>query len=275
MLTLVLLAFVASVGAGGFGALIGVGGGLVLVPLLTVGLGVPVHGAIAVSLLGVIAVSTTASANFLKSGFADRRLGLRLLAATAAGGILGGYIAGIVDEAILSALFGVVLALVAVQMLRGGPTRATEIVDEPTGLEFDWSYVEPTTGEEIAYRAKNVGPAIVVSVGAGALSGLLGIGGGVVNVPTMNVIMGIPIRVATTTSTYMLGATAVASGVLYLARGDIDPLLAAPVVIGMFVGARIGARLSHRVPHRALSIVFVVVAAFFAFQMLWRAVVPA
>ena len=90
----------------------------------------------------------------------------------------------------------------------------------------------------------------------------------------MNVLMGIPIRVATTTSTYMLGATAAASGVLYLARGDIDPLLA-PVVIGMFVGARVGARLSRRVPHRALSLIFVVLPAFFAIQMLWRAVGPA
>jgi uncharacterized membrane protein YfcA len=272
VLLLVLLAFAASVGAGGFGALIGVGGGLVLVPLLTVGLGVDVHGAIAVSLLGVIAVSTTASASYLTSGFADRRLALRLLVATAAGGILGGYIAGVVDGRVLSAAFGLVLAVVAIQMLRGGGTQATEMVEEPTGLEFDASYVEPTTGEEVPYRARNVGPAAAVSVGAGAISGLLGIGGGVVNVPTMNVLMGIPIRVATTTSTYMLGATAAASGVLYLARGDIDALLAAPVVIGMFVGARIGARLSHRVPHRALTLIFVVVAAFFAIQMLLRAV---
>lgn len=266
-----MLAFVASVGAGGFGALIGVGGGLVIVPLLTVGLGVDVHGAIAVSLLGVIAVSSAASSNYLKSGFADRRLGLTLLAATASGGIVGGYVAGIIDGRVLSALFGIVLVLVAIQMILSRGSHVSEVLDEPGRLEFDWSYVEPTTGEEVAYRARNVGPAAIVSVGAGALSGLLGIGGGVVNVPTMNVLMGIPIRVATTTSTYMLGATAAASAVFYLARGDIDPLLAAPVVTGMFVGARVGARLSHRVPRRALTLLFVVVAAFFAIQMLLRA----
>ena len=274
MLPFLLLAFVASIGAGGFGALIGVGGGLVLVPLLTVGLGVDVHAAIAVSLLGVIAVSTTASASYLTSGFADRRLALRLLAATAAGGILGGYIAGLVDGRVLSGAFGVVLALVALQMLRTRRTQKAEVVDEPGWLEFDASYVEPTTGQDVPYRARNVGPAAVVSVGAGAISGLLGVGGGIVNVPTMNVLMGVPIRVATTTSTYMLGATAAASGVLYLARGDIDPILAAPIVIGMVVGARGGARLSHRVPHRALSLLFVLVAAFFSVQMLLRAVGP-
>ena len=126
----------------------------------------------------------------------------------------------------------------------------------------------------IAYRARNLGPAAIVSLVAGALSGLLGIGGGVVNVPTMNVLMGIPIRVATTTSTYMLGATAAASAVLYFSRGQIDPLLAGPVVVGVFIGARVGARLSHRVPHQALSVMFVVVALVFAVGMLSRAVSP-
>lgn len=272
MLILHVLAFAAALGAGGFGALVGVGGGLIMVPLLTLALGVPVHDAIAVSLLGVIAISTAASASFLTSGFADRRLALRLLAATAVGGVLGGYIAGLLDGRLLSALFGVVLALVAVQMLRGPGAQVAEVTDELGVLEFDSSYVEPTTGEEVAYRARNVVPAIGVSVGAGALSGLLGVGGGIVNVPTMHVLMGIPIRVATTTSTYMLAATAAASAVIYFARGDIDPLLAAPVVLGMFVGGRAGARLSHRVPHRALNVLFVLVAAFFALQMLLRAV---
>lgn len=271
MIALELLAFVAAMGAGAFGALVGVGGGLIIVPLLTVGLGVDVHSAIAVSLLGVIAVSTTASASYLRSGLADRRLGLSLLVATAAGGIAGGYAAGLLDARILSGIFGVVLVAVAVQMIRSRSGQVAEVIDEPGRLEFDWSYVEPMTGREVAYRARNVAPATLVSVLAGALSGLLGIGGGVVNVPTMNVLMGIPIRVATTTSTYMLGATATASAVLYYSRGDIDPLLAAPVVVGVFLGARVGARLAHRLPHNVLTLTFVVVAAFFAVQMLLRA----
>lgn len=274
MITLELLAFVAAIGAGGFGALVGIGGGLIFVPLLTIALGVDVHIAIAVSLLGVIAVSTTASASYLTSGLADRRLALTLLGATALGGIGGGYTAGLLDGRVLSGIFGVVLVAVAVQMLRSRRTQVAELIDAPGRLEFDWSYVEPTTGQEISYRARNVGLGALVSVFAGALSGLLGIGGGVVNVPTMNVLMGIPIRVATTTSTYMLGATAAASAVLYFSRGEIDPLLAAPTVVGMFIGARVGARLSHRVPHQALTLMFVAVAAFFAVQMLLRAASP-
>ncbi len=266
-----LLVFIASLAAGGFGAVVGVGGGLVLVPLLSVGLGVPLHNAIAASLLGVICVSTTASASFLRSGLADRRLGLTLLGATALGGLIGGYVAGFLDARVLSATFGVVLVGVAIQMLRSRSAQVAEVIDEPGRFEFDGSYVEPTTGDAVAYRARHVAPATVVSVFAGALSGLLGIGGGVVNVPTMNVLMGIPIRVATTTSTYMLAATAAASAVLYFSRGDVDPGLAAPVVVGVIIGARGGAWLAHRLPHRALTLLFVVVAAFFAVQMFLRA----
>ena len=271
MIELQLLAFIAALLAGAFGAIVGVGGGLIIVPLLSVGLGVPLHNAIAVSLLGVIAVSTTASAPYLRSGLADRRLGLALLGATALGGMFGGYLAGLLDARLLSAVFGVVLAGVAAQMLRSRGAAVAEVIDAPGRLEFDWSYVEPRTGEQVAYRARNLGPAAVVSVFAGGLSGLLGIGGGVVNVPTMNVLMGIPIRVATATSTYMLGATAAASAVLYFSRGDVDPALAAPVVVGVFIGAWTGAWLSHLLPHRALTFLFVVVAAFFAVQMFLRA----
>ena len=267
-----LLVFVAAIAAGGFGALVGIGGGLIIVPLLSIGLGVDIKHAIAASLLGVIAVSTSAAASYLDSGLADRRLGLTLLLATAAGGIIGGYTAGLLDARALSAIFGVVLVLVAIQMVRGRRQTAPVLIGDPSGLEFQSSYVEPTTGEEFTYRARRVGLGAAVSVFAGALSGLLGVGGGVINVPTMNVLMGIPIRVALTTSTYMLGATAAASALIYYSRGLIDPLLAGPVVVGVFIGARAGARLSHRLGHGVLQLAFVAVALFFAAQMLLRAV---
>jgi uncharacterized membrane protein YfcA len=272
VLTLELLALICAAGAGTFGAVVGVGGGIILVPLLTLFLGVPVHVAVAVSLLGVIAVSTTASASYLDRGFVDRRVGLTLLVATALGGVAGGYIAGYLDARVISGLFGVVLALVAIQMLRGRRSSAPEFTGEPQGLEFDSSYVEPSTGDVTHYRARRVGLGAFVSLFAGALSGLLGVGGGIVNVPTMNVLMHIPIRVATTTSTYMLGATAAASAVLYLSRGEIDFALAAPVVIGVFLGGRVGAIFQPRVPQHALMLIFVVLSAFFAVQMLLRAV---
>jgi uncharacterized protein len=266
-----LLVLAGSVAAGAFGALVGVGGGLVLVPLLTIAFGVEIKLAIAASLLGVIAVSTTASSTYLGRGWADRRLGLLLLVATSLGGILGGYTAGLLDGRVLAAIFGLVLLAVAIQMARRRVHVPPEADVVPGRFEFDSSYVEPTSGQEVRYRARRAGLGGLISIGAGALSGLLGIGGGVINVPTMNVLMGIPIRVATSTSTYMLGATAVASALLYYSRGEIDGLLAAPVVVGMLLGARAGALLAPRVPVRALQLIFGLVALVFAAQMLLRA----
>lgn len=264
-----LIAFAASLLAGGFGALVGVGGGLITVPLL-VALGVEVHTAIGVSLLGVISVSTAGSASYLKQGFVQQRLGLTLLVATVAGGIAGGYVAGLLDARTLSGIFGVVLVLVAFQMLRARARPPAEVVGEPGTFDIDAAYVEPTTGERVAYRARNVGLATGLSIFAGAISGLMGVGGGIVNVPTMNVLMGVPIRVATATSTYMLGATASAGALLYVARGQIDAVLAAAVVTGVFVGATVGARFSRRLPREVLSALFVVIAAVFSAQMLLR-----
>jgi len=264
-----LLAFAVALGAGAFGALVGVGGGLIIVPLL-VAFGVEVHSAIGVSLLGVISVSTAGSVSYLRHGFVNQRLGLTLLVATAAAGIVGGYVAGLLDAKSLSAVFALVLIVVAVQMLRARTKPAAEVVGEPGAYEIDASYVEPTTGETIEYRARRVPLAMVVSLAAGAMSGLLGIGGGIVNVPTMNVLMGVPIRVATATSTYMLGATAAASAMIYLSRGQIDTLLAAAVVSGVFLGALVGARLSRRVPRDVLSLLFVALAVILSAQMVLR-----
>ncbi len=272
VLTLQVLALIAAVGAGAFGALVGVGGGLIVVPLLTIALGVPVHDAVAVSLLGVIAVSTTASATYLRTGLADRRIGLTLLVAAALGSIFGGYISGFLDARTLSAFFGLVLVAVAIQMLRAHGRPVDEVLGDPGPFEIDSTYIEPTTGEAVPYRARHVWLGWLISLFAGAVSGLLGIGGGAVNVPTINMLMRVPIRVATTTSTYMIGATAAASAILHLVRGDVDLTLAAPVVVGVVIGSRIGVKFQRSIPQGMLTLAFVAIATFFAIQMLLRAV---
>jgi uncharacterized protein len=265
------VAFLVSVAAGGFGSLVGIGGGLIIVPVLTVALGYDIKTAIAASLVGVIATSVSASSHYLASGIADRRLGLTLLVATAIGGLAGGLTAGLLDGRVLAFLFGTLLALVAIQML-----RQLRSANHPTAAEgaeaegFDSHYIEPSTGERVGYRASRMGVGSAVSFVAGNVSGLLGVGGGIINVPTMNMVMGVPLRVATTTSTYMLGATAAASVVIYEASGQLDPLLAAPVALGVFLGARTGARLSVHVSQRGLRMAFVGVAAVFAVQMFLR-----
>jgi uncharacterized membrane protein YfcA len=264
-----LIAFLVSIGAGGFGSMVGIGGGLVIVPVLSVALGYDVKTAIAASLIGVIATSLSASPRYIKSGIADRRLGLLLLVAAALGGLAGGLTAGLLDGRVLSLLFALLLSVVALRMswqVRHPAVRpATDEDGDDSG--FVSSYVEPTSGETVAYRAHRILPGTAVSFIAGNVSGLLGVGGGVINVPTMNVLMHVPIRVATTTSTYMLAATAAASATVYTMSGQVDPLLAAPVALGVIIGARLGARLSMRLSQDTLRLAFVAVAAIFAIGM--------
>lgn len=252
--------------AGAFGTLVGVGGGLIIVPALTLLLGVPLKSAAAASLVGVAATSVVGGARYLEIGVADRRLGLILLVATASGAIAGGFFATSLDVRVLSGLFAIVLTFVALQMIRP-PRTGTEGDVPPGSMSLVSSFIEPGSGREKAYRARRLPAAFGVSLIAGSLSGLLGIGGGVVNVPTMTILMGVPVRVAVSTSTYMLGATAAASAAIYYARGQLDPLVAAPVAIGILVGAWAGARLSTRVSQGVLRGLFAALAIVLAIQM--------
>jgi uncharacterized membrane protein YfcA len=263
------LVLLASAAAGGFGSLVGIGGGLIIVPVLSVVLGQDVKVAIAASLIGVIATSLSASPRYIRSGLADRRLGVYLLVAASVGGLTGGLTASALDGRTLSVLFAILLVAVALQMLRD--TRRAQpqpALPDGSASGFASSYVEPTSGRLVEYRTTRLGLGAAASFVAGNVSGLLGVGGGVINVPTMNVLMRVPIRVATTTSTYMLAATAAASSVVYLLSGQLHPLVAAPVVLGVIVGARVGARLSMRLPQDVLRVLFVVVALVFAAGML-------
>ena len=242
-------------------------------PVLSTMLHYDIKIAIAASLIGVIATSVGATGHYLATGIADRRLGVTLLVATAAGGLTGGLVSRYLDARMLALLFGTLLLFVALQMTRqlrgsGKMIAASSLPDEEG---FDSSYIEPSTGRAVGYRARRLPMGTAISFVAGNISGLLGVGGGIINVPTMNVVMGVPIRVATTTSTFMLGATAATSAMLYESTGQLDPLLAAPVALGVFLGARSGALLSKRVSPRQLRIIFVLVALFFAAQMFLKA----
>jgi uncharacterized membrane protein YfcA len=268
----VLVAFLVSILAGGFGSIVGIGGGLIIVPLLTSALfDIDIKVAIAASLVGVIATSIGASGRYLATGIADRRLGVILLVATAIGGLVGGLTGQLVEGRVLALLFAALLVFVAFQMSRqlwGPPPRAAD--DDGTD-GFASHYLEPSTGERVSYRARRVGLGAAASFVAGNVSGLLGVGGGLINVPTMSLLMRVPIRVATTTSTYMLGATAATSAMISAAAGVLDPLIAAPVALGVFVGARGGAWLALRLSTRTLRIAFVGLCLLFAVQMVLKA----
>jgi uncharacterized protein len=240
--------------AGLFGSLLGLGGGILIVPLLTLGFGLDLRAAVGVSLVSVIMTSSAAAGVYLERRIADLRLGMRLELFTAIGALAGGSIAFMVDERWLSILFAGLLVYVAVSMLRA---RATETPAEGS--------------EQRSYEVRNVPLGIVGATGAGVLSALLGIGGGLVKVPLMHLVMGIPLRVATATSNLMVGITAAAGAVIYLARGEIDPYIAGPTAIGVFVGASLGSRVAHRIDLRVLRWLFVVVLLYTAVQMFLRA----
>jgi uncharacterized protein len=278
-----LLMLASGAAAGAFGSLLGLGGGVLIVPLLTLGFGLPLREAVGVSLICVIMTSSAAAGVFLERHIANMRLGMTLELFTAFGALVGGSIAFLLDERFLSLLFAGLLVYSAVTMARA-QTRAVPLADAPTAADVEAPAVD---GHEAApaprlsaidrlsgdgYRVRHLGRGIVGATGAGVISALLGIGGGIIKVPLMHVSMGVPLRIATATSNMMIGITASASAVIYVIRGGIDPYVAGPTAIGVFLGATLGSRMAHRVSVRYVRILFIVVLIYTAIQMLLRAV---
>ena len=251
-----LLMIAGGTAAGVFGSLLGLGGGVLIVPLLTLVFGLELREAVGVSLVSVIMTSSVAAGVYLERHTADLRLGMRLELFTAIGALIGGSIAFLLSERLLALLFAGLLIYVAVSMLRARTPAA------PPG----------PPGEPETYEVRNMRLGVVGATGAGVLSALLGVGGGIVKVPLMHLGMGVPLRVATATSNLMVGITAAASAVIYVIHGGVDPYVAGPTVIGVFLGASIGSRISHRVDVRVLRFLFVAVLLYTAFEMLMKVV---
>jgi uncharacterized membrane protein YfcA len=278
------------IAAGAFGSLLGLGGGLLIVPLLTFGFGLPLREAVGVSLVCVIVTSSASAGVYLQRRQANLRLGMVLELFTGLGAVVGGAIAFLVDERLLAGLFALILGYMAVSMLRNvrraaaapakatGPTHATD--DELLHAELDDAEpdddartVDPDAGS-LGLRPAAMARmpwAATASVGAGVASALLGIGGGLVKVPLMHLVLGVPLRIATATSNLMVGITASTSAIVYLLRGGIDAYAAGPTAVGVFIGASLGSRLGHRVQLRYLRLLFVVILLYTAYGMARRA----
>jgi uncharacterized protein len=256
--------------AGIFGSLLGLGGGVLIVPLLTIGFGLPLRTAVGVSLICVIVTSGAAAAVYLERRVANLRLGMTLELFTAIGALAGGLIAFLVSERVLAALFAAMLIYTAVSMARGGRAPDDEIAATADPADPDQRTFRASLGGP-GYRVHGVPAGILGSVGAGVISALLGIGGGLIKVPVMHLLMGVPLRVATATSNLMIGVTASASAIIYLLRGGVDVYVAGPTAIGVFLGASIGSRVAPRIHLRMLRLLFVVVLAWTALQMIRRA----
>lgn len=259
--------------AGLLGSLVGVGGGIIVVPALTLLMGVGIQNAIACSIVSVIATSSGAAASYVGERITNMRLGMVLEVATVVGAIAGACLAARVSGRSLFILFAVVLSYTAWWMVRPkGP--ATEAPADPIAdkLRLHGSFYDRSLGRDVAYRVSRTRLGLAVSLVAGVASGLLGIGGGVLKVPVMNMAMGIPIKACTATSNFMIGVTAAASAAVYLMRGDVLPFVAAPVAVGVLFGARTGAGLLGGMRNKSIRVAFVAVLAVSAVQMFLKGI---
>lgn len=264
-------AFGMSIGAGLLGALLGLGGGIIVVPAIALVLGVDIRYAIGASIVSVIATSSAAGAAYVKDHVANIRLAMFLELGTSAGALAGAFLAGIVDRRWLYFVFAGALTYAAVAMWRQKRSGGSRTVSKPDRLAavlaLDSSYVDQQRGTRIEYRVSRTPVGFAIGSTAGIASGLLGIGGGVIKVPAMALGMGVPMKVATATSNFMIGVTAAASAGVYFARGDVDPYIAAPTALGVLTGSFLGARYMHRVRSSWLRAAFTVILLIVASQM--------
>jgi len=256
-----------AVGVGALGGMLGVGGGVFLIPILTLLLHVPIKIAIGASLVSVIATSSAAGAAYVGHGVAHTKLAMVLEIATAAGALAGGLLAAIVPNRTLEGGFALLLVGVSWAM---GRLQVERVAYEKTGV-LDTSYVDPASGRTVEYGVHRLPSGLLASFAAGGFSGLLGIGGGVVKVPTMALVMRIPLRAAIATSNFMIGVTASTSALVYFGRGYLEPAVTVPTALGILVGAGLEPRLFGRVRSAFTKRLFQGLLLFFAFEMAYKA----
>lgn len=272
ILALTAVLAVASFGAGVIGALSGLGGGVVIVPLLVIGFGVDMHYAIGASLVSVIATSSGAAAAYVREGYSNVRLGMLLEIATTIGALSGAFLSPRVPTAGLAMVFGLVLLYSAYLSRPHRLSTDLPAVADPLAIALRLDGAYPTAAGLQAYHVQRVKTGFGVMYVAGVLSGLLGIGSGAVKVLAMDQAMRLPFKVSTTTSNFMIGVTAAASAGVYLHRGYIDPGLAMPVVLGVLAGSVVGARLLATAKTTWLRTMFVWVIVALALEMLYSGV---
>lgn len=263
--------FIGAVAAGLLGSLTGLGGGVVVIPLLTLGLGVDMRYAVGAALVASIANSSGAAAAYIREGITNVRIGMFLEIATTIGAVCGAMIAMWLPTSIVAMIFGCVLIFSAVMSIRKHDIHISISHKKDRWgerLKLDGTY--PLDGKMESYQVRNVAGGFSLMGLAGVVSGLLGIGSGALKVLAMDIVMKVPFKVSTTTSNFMIGVTAVASAVVYLQRGYIDPVIAMPIVVGVLIGAFVGSKLLVRVRVRPLRILFSIVITILAIEMIYN-----
>ncbi len=270
ILLLAVFLAVGSFGAGLLGALTGLGGGLVVVPMMTLLFHIDLRYAIGASLVSVIATSSGAAAAYVREGYTNVRVGIFLEVATTVGALTGAALAGFIPTSALAVLFGLVLLYTAYRSFRSPEDHPTDLPADPLAVRLRLNSTYPTSSGLRAYSVQGVKSGFGLMFAAGILSALLGIGSGIVKVLAMDRRMKLPFKVSTTTSNFMIGVTAAASAGVYLHRGYIEPALAFPVMLGVLGGALMGARILAGARTLWLRRIFTVVVVILAFEMLYK-----
>lgn len=266
--------FLTSIAAGAIGSIVGIGGGLLVTPVLTLIFGVDIHLAIGASIVSIIATSSGGAVAYIKDRITNIRVGMYLEMGTTVGAITGAAIAAYVNSALLFGIFGVVLLLSVVPLLRNRKQELPRgVVNDSIAsrLKLNSSYPEQTVNQEISYNVEGSIPALLIMYVAGLLSGLLGIGSGAFKVLGMENAMHLPMKVSTTTSNFMIGVTAAASAGIYIVRGDVNPFIVAPVVLGILGGAIMGTKILIRARNSTVRTIFIIVLVGIAVEMIARA----
>ena len=276
-LTFVISLALISIAAGVLGSLVGLGGGVVIVPVLTVLYHIDIRLAIGASIVSVIATSSGAAAAYVREKMTNLRAGMFLEIATTTGAVSGAYLTTVLPTRVLFALFGVVIGYSAFATFRKRhKAEPLDVSNDRIANYFDLhgSYYDQAEKREISYKVVGTKPGLALMYVAGLVSALLGIGSGALKVPAMDVAMHLPMKVSSATSNFMIGVTAAASAGVYFARGQIDPVIAAPVAAGVLLGATFGAKVLGRVTSKSVRLVFVVVLGVIALEMLQKGIVP-
>jgi len=269
----VLIIFLVSIIAGFVGALFGLGGGVLIIPFLTLVEGVPVPLAVGASIVSVVATSSASAATYVQDHLTNLRLGMFLEIGTVAGAITGAFVSVFLPASALFILFGIILLYATIVMIRArGVDFPANVRPDKTSriLALGSQYEDHSLNRVVKYEVTRTPLTVFIGYFAGIVSGLLGVGGGIINVPTMNLVSKVPVKVASATSNFMIGVTAAASASVYLLRGDVHPLLAAPLIIGVAGGALLGTRVLKVTPPTRVKVAFGILLAAISLLMILK-----
>lgn len=264
-----------SVVAGFLGSLLGLGGGIIITPALTLLLGIDIKYAIGASIVSVIATSSGAAIAYLRDKITNVRIGMFLEIATTTGALTGAFLAGLISTKLLYLIFGLLLLYSAINMFKKRNQELPKnVVPHPLAdkLKLNGEYFDQALSMQVSYNVTGIYGGFGMMYVAGIISGLLGIGSGIFKVMAMDSFMKLPIKVSTATSNFMIGVTAAASAGVYLSRGNIDPKIAAPVALGVLLGASVGTKIMQRLKSKTLRLIFIPVLLYVSIQMIIKGV---